>query len=502
MDTYLGVDLGTTGLKVAVINENGELVVSESHEYPIATPKVGWAEQNAEDWWKALAVACTSIERSHPGTLRQVIAISLCGQMHTQVLMDGDGALLRPAITWMDQRSANIVERINQDTAHREMIIANTQNRLTTTYTAAHLSWIQENEPETWERTRHVLVAKDYLKYRLTGQYVTDYSEASGTLLFNNASERWSDEVLRFFNIPQSILPELRESSERIGTVRKEAAQTLHLTPGTPVINGSTDNSAAALGAGMVQVGQAALIIGTAGVVSVCSDHAQPDPHFRTLAWHYCLPKRWINLGVTQTAGESLNWFKEAFDGQRDDASTGDIFSEYNREIASLPDGSDGLTFLPYLNGERTPHWDAAARGTFFGIGLHHRKAHFIRAIMEGVSFALRDAIESVEDLGTTVSSFHAVGGGLKSPVWSTTLARVLSRPIQTVEHPDTGNVGNAVLAAVAMGRYATAEEAVAKMVLTGRTLREEAHPNLEERYGIYRELYRVLRPLFHEARR
>lgn len=501
MNSYLGIDLGTTGCKTSVVTDTGEQPAVASREYAIFSPHTGWAEQNPTDWWTAVVSCCREIEESTPGTLRQIDAVSLCGQMHTQVLLDRDDRILRPAITWMDQRASALVDRINEDPDSRSMIVAESQNQLTSTYTAAHLRWIQENEPDTWKKTASILVAKDYLKYLLTDRRRIDYSEASGTLLFNNDEERWSDELLRFFKVPASMLPEPGESTEVIGTVTERASRELGIPQGTPVINGSTDNSAAALGGGMVHAGEAALIIGTAGVVSVCSDQARPDPQFRTLAWHYCLPKLWINLGVTQTAGESLNWFKQAFDGSRVDASSGDIFTEYNRDIANLPDGCDGLVFLPYLNGERTPHWDADARGVFFGIGLRHEKPHFIKAIMEGVSFALRDCIESVEELGVKVTAVRAVGGGLKSPVWRSSLARILARPIETVERPDTGNLGNAVLAALATGRYRSAEEAAAAMIAPGNRLNETTSESIEHRYATYKALYTRLRELFKEAR-
>jgi xylulokinase len=497
---FLGIDLGTTSCKVSIIDDEGKLKESASHEYRIATPQRGWAEQDPLLWWNALVACCDEIEEHRPGMLGQVEGVSLCGQMHTQVLLDATGSPLRPAITWMDQRTTDLVDEITGIPDANSLIVSEAQNKLTTTYTAAHLLWVQRAEPEIWSRVETVLVAKDYLKYLLTGSKRIDYAEASGTLLFNNVTETWSPELLKLFGVPVRILPEPGESTEVVGRILPNVGNVLHLTPGVPVVNGSSDNSAAAFGAGMVNPGEAALIIGTAGVVSVCSDQARPDPQFRTLSWHYCLPGRWVNLGVTQAAGQSLNWFKHAFDGGRGDAASGDIFTEYNREIADIPDGSDGLVYLPYLNGERTPHWDADARGVFFGIGINHTKAHFIKAIMEGVSFALRDCVESVEDLDLEVSAVRAVGGGLKSPVWRASLARILSRPVRTVEHPDTGNLGNAMLAAVGTGRYRTAEVASQAMVAPGKNLDEQAIPELERRYQTFKELYPVLKRTFRSS--
>ena len=477
-------------MKVSVTDDAAKELATASREYQTSSPKPGWVEQDPADWWKALVACCGEIKETAPGVLEKVDGVSLCGQMHTQVLLDSGGEVVRPAITWMDQRSADVVAEITGRKGQGELIVSETQNQLTTTYTAAHLAWIQRQEPEAWQRVSKVLVAKDYLKYLLTGAEAIDYSEASGTLLFNNETETWSDRMLELFDVPREVLPDVAESNVVIGEITEAAAEKTHLRPGVKVVNGSTDNSAAALGAGMVTPGEAALIIGTAGVVSVCSDRPLPDPEFRTLSWHYCLPGRWINLGVTQTAGESLNWFKSAFDGGRPDASSGDIFAEYNREIAAIPDGSEGLVFLPYLNGERTPHWDTSARGVFFGLGLGHRKAHFIKAIMEGVSFALRNCVESVEDLGTHVREFRAVGGGLKSPIWRTSLARIMGRPINTVKRPDTGNIGNAMLAGMALGVFSDPEHAASAMVEQGERMHEETPAVYDAIYRIYTRLY------------
>ncbi|PIE04488.1 MAG: xylulokinase [Spirochaetales bacterium] len=495
---FLGIDIGTTGCKVSAVNENGRMIISASREYSINTPFPGWAEQSPESWWTALMENCREINEKEPEIMKQIEAVSLCGQMHTQVLLDRHNTPLRPAITWMDQRSSKITADINSHSDTAALIISEAQNPLTSTYTAAHLKWIQNNEPEVWQKTSKILIAKDYLKFLLTGEYKIDFSEASGTLLFNNQKETWSEELCRLFAVPLSLLPELGESTEVIGMIQSKAANLLGLKEGIPVVNGSTDNSAAALGGGMTQPGEAALIIGTAGVVSVCSDKPLIDPEQKTLSWHYCLPERWINLGVTQTAGESLNWFKESFDGTKEDSSSADIFREYNSGIKTIPDGCEGLIFLPYLNGERTPHWDSDARSVFFGIGLQHTKNHFIKAIMEGVSFALRDCVESVEALGIEVERICAVGGGLKSPVWRKSLARILARPIHTVERPDTGNIGNAILAATGTGVYDSVETAAEKMIKTGNQLQESSQESLEIQYLKYKKLYRALRPVFH----
>ncbi|MBN2553193.1 MAG: hypothetical protein JXB06_10510, partial [Spirochaetales bacterium] len=405
-------------------------------------------------------------------------------------------------ITWMDQRSSSIAERINSDKSKKDSVFAETQNVATSTYTALHLKWIQDNQADAWSRIRHVLIAKDYLKYRLTGQMAIDYSDASGTLLFNVKERCWSEAMLDLFGVPASFLPEARPSDEIIGAVTQAAARATGIPEGTPVANGSADCSTAALGAGMVRSGQVTLIIGTAGVVAVCADKPLPDSRDRTICWNYCLRDKWVMMGITQTAGESLNWFRNAFD-QNGSAgeSTGDIFQQYNDAIRDIPDGSEGLIFLPYLNGERTPYWDANARGVFFGIGLGTRKAHFIKAIMEGVGFALRNCLETLESLGVVVEQVMAVGGGLKSQAWLDILGKVLKKPIRTVGVADTGLVGNMLICAHSLGMISSIPQAVVRLKAYDREVHYPGpDPVYEKQYRQFLALYGDLEERFKLA--
>jgi len=299
------------------------------------------------------------------------------------------------------------------------------------------------------------------------------------------------------FGIRRETMPSVDRSASVMGKITPEAARLTGLAVGTPVANGSSDNSAAALGAGMSNAGQVTLIIGTAGVVSACSDKPLPDPAHRVLCWNYCLDDRWINIGVMQTAGESLNWFKNAFDSDDAQKTSGDIFSTYNQETSTVPDGCDGLLFLPYLNGERSPYWDSFARGVFFGVNLHTTKAHFVKAIMEGVSFALRNNIETVESLGMAIDQVQAVGGGLKSPVWLSVLSQIMRRPIHTVAAPDTGNVGNAIIAGLATGEFSSADDAIGRFVSIDRTVDAKPSDVYEKRYKHFLGLYSDLQNRF-----
>ena len=498
----LGIDLGTTGLKVSLFTEAGQNVGTQSCEYPLLTPQPGYAEQDPDEWWRGLLATLAHLRAEHPEEFAQIDGIGICGQMHTQVYLDRQERVLRPAITWMDQRSSAIVDRIQSDPEGRALIVVETANFPSTTYTAPQVKWVQQNQPEVWQQTASILVAKDYLKYRLTGIKATDFAEASGTLLFDVPNERWSQAAFDYFGIPTSLFPDVGPSDEIIGQVSEQATRETGLKAGIPVANGSSDNSASALGAGMARPGQVTLIIGTAGVISVCSDRPLLDAGERTLCWHYCLRRHWATLGIMQTAGKSLHWFKNTFDRQDDpQASSGDIFNRYNQALLNVPDGSGGVIFLPYLNGERTPYWDPAARGVFFGINLATEKTHFIKAIMEGVSFALRNNIETVEALGIQIQEVRAVGGGVKSPVWLETLGKIIKKPVATVSVVDTANLGNILLCGKALGIYNSYPDAVERMVTTGQIVNHpEGAPVYEKQYQIFLELYEQLQGTFRKA--
>jgi xylulokinase len=501
MQTYLSIDVGTTGLKVALVRDSGKILDSAYTEYPLLSPQPGYAEQDPHVWWQGLVAGCQQLQQQHPQDFAEIAGIGICGQMHTQVYLDQDKQRVRPAITWMDQRSSHIIDAINADAHAKETVFQETKNFPTTTYTAPQVKWVQERQPEVWSKVRHVLVAKDYLKYQLTGAMVTDYSEASGTLLFDVERRAWSDAMFDFWGIPRSMFPEVKPSDEIMGTVSAEAARLTGLKAGTPVNNGCADCSAAPLGAGMTHSGQVTLIIGTAGVITVCSDKPLMDPQYRTLCWHYCLRDKWVILGITQTAGESLNWFKNAFDRGAGDHASGDIFNQYNQAIQNIPDGADGLLFLPYLNGERTPYWDTAARGVFFGINLGTQKGHFIKAIMEGVSFALHHCVETVESLGIEIDEIRAVGGGLKSQVWLNTLGKILKKPVYTVDMPDTGLVGNMLLCRHALQPEKSIDELAGDIVTFDQKIHyPEPHETYERQYALFLELYEQLQGTFKKA--
>ena len=497
---FLSIDLGTTGLKTSILAEDGTELARASREYPIHAPWPGAAEQDPACWWQALVEECRELQARAPGLLPAVAGVGICGQMHTQVYLDARGVPLRPAITWMDQRSGPLLERLEADQDLAGQVFQHTCNSPAPTYTAPNCLWVREQQPEVWRAVRNVLVAKDYLKFLLTGRKVTDPSDAAGTLLFDVAQGRWSEPMLELFRVDPALLPEVAPSASVMGRVSASAAAATGLRAWTPVANGCSDNSAAALGCGMTGPGQATLIIGTAGVVSVCAGRPVPDPRHRLVCWNYCLPDRWISLGVTQTAGESLNWFKRCFDPEAKPG--GDIFQEYEQRAAAAPAGAGGLVFLPYLNGERTPYWDANARGVFFGANLETGKAHFIKAVMEGVAFALRNNLETVEGLGLPVSELRATGGGLRSRAWLSSLAQVLGRPVRRISLQDPASCGNTLLCATALGVHGSVEAAMAMAARGGAdpVFQAPADPACEKNYRIFLDLYEDLKDRFRAA--
>ena len=343
MNSFLSIDVGTTGLKVALLTETGKIVGSESCEYPILSPRPGYAEQDPETWWTGFVTACRSLKSKYPTEFGQIAGIGICGQMHTQVYLDKDDQILGPAITWMDQRSSDIVDNINGDADSKNLIFEETKNFATTTYTGPQVKWIKDHQPDVWRKTTRILVAKDFVKFKLTGQMVTDYSEASGTLLFDVEKRRWSDNMFDYFGFSRSLFPQVGPSDEIIGQVTREASELSGIRAGTPVANGSADGAASALGAGVIDSGQVGMDIGTSGGIGVLSDKPLVDPHNRTACWCHCLRDRWCTMGCVQTAGASLNWFKNAFDKGNASLSSGDIFEQYNQLVQEIPDGCGGL---------------------------------------------------------------------------------------------------------------------------------------------------------------
>ncbi len=494
MYKILSVDLGTMGIKITVIDENCDILASASEEYPIISEKTGYSEQNPQEWWNGFLSCTKRIGEKNPGVLSKIDAVSICGQMHTQVYLDKDGEPLCNAITWMDQRSSDIVDEMKENGSDRELL-EETFNFITTTYTAPQIMWMKKEQPEIYKKTESILLAKDYIKYLLTGEKSTDPSDASGTLLYDVKNNRWSDRAFQLTGISRDMFPQVKKSKEIIGFLREEVSRITGITQGVPVINGGSDHSVAEIGSGLLEEGRGSIIIGTAGVIATCSKKPVYDKLKRTICWAYPIDGMWDVLGITQTAASSLTWFRNNFDSD----SESDIFEEYSRLAATVKISEDNPIFLPYLMGERTPHWDSHARGVFFGLSISHTKAHMIRAIMEGVVFSIRECFEVFEDLGIEIDKFTTMGGGSRSEIWRNIESSVLNREINTLKCEEASAVGNLILSMLGTGRIKNPEDAKNMVSLKDRNVPDGNVAGVYDKlYGKYRDLYKSLKPLFH----
>lgn len=491
MAYYLGIDIGTSGTKVLLIDENGRKIASETVEYPLSTPRPLWAEQDPKDWWEASVAGIKAVLAKSGGEADSVRGVGLTGQMHGAVFLDKDNNVLRPAILWCDQRTQAqcnlLTERVG-----RENLVKHISNPVLTGFTAPKILWLREYEPDNYARVAKVLLPKDYIRYKLTGAHATEVSDASGTALFDVARRRWSQEVLAAAEIPLSWMPECAESPEITGKISAEAAALTGLAEGTPVAGGGGDQAAGAVGCGVVETGIVSSTIGTSGVVFAYSDTPATDPKLRIHTFCHAVPGKWHVMGVQLSSGGSLRWLRDTF-------FAGANYDEMTAEAEDIPPGSEGLVFLPYLTGERTPYPDPYARGTFFGITLRHTRPHFTRAVLEGVTFGLRDTFEIFREIGVPVAQVRASGGGAKSQLW-----RQINADITGYEHVTLGvdegpALGAALLAAVGTGAYATVADAChAAIRVAGSTpAKPEAVTAYNRFYPIYRALYPALKDQF-----
>ena len=486
----LGLDVSTTATKAVILDETGAVRTSAAVEYPFETPHPRWSEQDPNVWWNAAVGAI----RTALGDLRgdEVEAVGLTGQMHGLVALDAEDRVLRPAILWNDQRTEAECDEI-RDAIGRDRLIRVTGNDALPGFTAPKLLWVRRHEPDVWSRIAHVLLPKDLVRLRLTGDHAVDRADGAGTLLLDLVKRDWSSEVVAALGIDPSWLPPTYEGPDVTGSVSQGAARSTGLRAGTPVVAGGGDQSAAAVGVGAVEPGVVSLSLGTSGVVFTTTDGPVIDPEGRLHAFCHCVPDRWHVMGVMLSAAGSLRWFRDAF--------APDIgYPGLVEEAAAVPAGSDGLLFLPYLTGERTPHPDPAARGAFVGLTVHHGRPHLTRAVLEGVAFGLRDSLELTKGLGVPVSEpIRATGGGSKSPVWRRILADVLEAPVATTSTSEGAAQGAAMLAAVGLGWFESVEEACRDLVKLDDVIDPSPDTDLyEDAYARYQELYPALAPTFH----
>ncbi len=499
MAFLLGIDIGTSGTKVLAIDETGKVAASATEEYPLLTPRPLWAEQRAEDWWQATCRGVARVLQTVPAD--QIAGIGLSGQMHGLVMLDAAGEVLRPAILWCDQRTQAQCDFITQ-TVGPETLVVETCNPVLTGFTAPKIIWARDNEPQVYERARMHLLPKDYIRFRLTGEFATEVSDASGTSLLNVPKRAWSGTVLSKLQIPLEHLPRVYESYEVSGQISELGAQATGLKAGTPVVGGGGDQAAGAVGNGIVQSGIISVTTGTSGVVFAFADTPTVDPALRVHTFCHAVPGKWHVMGVMLSAGGSLRWFRDALSTHEKrvaELSGADAYDLIAREAATVEAGSEGLLFLPYLTGERTPHPDPQARGAFVGLTVRHNKAHMARAVLEGVAFGLRDSLEILKSMDISIGNVRASGGGARSEVWRQIQADVFNFPLSTINADEGPALGVALLAGVGAGLYRSVEEACSAVikVMSSTPVVQENAAIYEKYYDVYRALYPALRPSF-----
>ena len=490
MTYFIGIDSSTTATKALLMDDQGAVVAIGRSEYDFETPRPLWSEQSPHLWWDATVIAIREAIARAGIDGDAVAGIGLTGQMHGLVLLDDDGEVLRPSILWNDQRTQAECDEIRARVGP-EKLIAITGNDALTGFTAPKILWVRNNEPDVFARVSHVLLPKDYVRFRLTDNYAIDRAGGSGTILFDLAARDWSSDVLRVLDIPTEWMPPTFEGPDVTGVVTEQAAALTGLRPGTPVMAGGGDQAANGVGVGAVAPGVVAMSVGTSGVVFAAADRPVVEPAGRLHAFCHAVPGMWHLMGVMLSAAGSYKWFKEAF-------APDHTFDELNDAAAGVPAGSEGLVFLPYITGERTPHPDPLARGAFIGLTVRHGLGHMARAVMEGVAFGLRDSVELMA-AEMELGEVRVSGGGASSDLWLRIIADVIGLPVRIVGTAESAAHGAAMLAAVGAGAFDSVAEACEAAVELGEITEPGADAGIyTDVYGVYRDLYPVLREPFH----
>lgn len=491
MPFFMGLDISTTSAKALIIDEGGNVLATGSTPQPISQPQPLWSEQHPRDWWEGMVQAIQSALSQADVSGDQIAAIGLTGQMHGLVMLDADGAVLRPAILWNDQRTQAQCDAITERIGF-ERLIQLTGNRALTGFTAPKILWVRDNEPEVYAKCAQVLLPKDFIRYKLTGTYATDLAGASGTSLLNVADRQWSAEVIDALEIPAEWLPPVHEGTQTTGTISEATATLTGLRAGTPVVGGGGDQAAGAVGMGCVTRDKIGVTVGTSGVVFAPLDEYAFEPEGRLHAFCHAVPGKWHFMGVMLSAAGSLQWY-------RDTLAPDESFDALLAEAEDVVPGSDGLLFLPYLTGERTPHPDPDARGAFVGLTTRHTRGHMTRAVLEGVAFGLKDSFTLIANAGLP-DHFEAriSGGGARSPIWQQIIADVLGAPLVNVNTAEAGAFGAALLAAVGAGEFSSVDEACSATLQTGNRVEPGAAAgSYDAAYARYRDLYPALKALF-----
>jgi xylulokinase len=497
----LGIDVGTSGTRAVLLDSDGRVLGSATAAHPAFTsPHPGWAEQHPDDWWAAICSAIPECLARGNTAASEISGVALTGQMHGLVLLDRDGRVLRPSIIWCDQRTevecSEITEKIGA-----ARLIELTANPALTNFTLPKIWWVQKHEPEVWARAGAILLPKDYIRLRLSGSRATDVADASGTLLFDVANRQWSRAMMEASRLNPDLLPTVFESCEISGHVSDEGARATGLRAGIPIVTGAGDQAAGAVGAGIVRPGTVSATIGTSGVVFAATAGPVRDPAGRIHTFCHAVPQRWHVMGVTQSAGYSLRWFRDQFGAGGDPA--GDAYERLMTEADAAPAGADGLLWAPYLMGERTPYLDPLARGALVGISATHTRAHVIRAILEGVAFSLRDTLTIFAELKIPVESIRLSGGGARGSLWRQIQADVYGMPVGVLEVEEGPAYGAALLAGVGVGAWPSVEKACDATVRVSKRI--EPVPRdvalMNRQYVAYRKLYPALRDIWCSAR-
>ena len=490
---FLGIDVGTGGTRALVIDTSGRIVATATVEHQaFASPQTGWAEQDANDWWRAATGAVRTVLAHDEVKADAVACVGFSGQMHGAVLLDERGEVLRPSIIWCDQRTDAQCREITNKVGP-ERLIELTCNPALTGFTLPKLLWVRANEPDIWSRVRHVLLPKDYVRLQLTGEHATDVADASGTLLFDVANRKWSSAMLEAAEIDEGLVPPVFESPAVTGRVTASGAMATGIREGTPVVAGAGDQAAGAVGMGIVHAGTVSATIGTSGVVFAATDRPSLDRAGRVHTFCHAMPGRWHVMGVTQGAGLSLRWFRDQFGVA---ANGGDPYERLTEGAAQVPPGADGVLWAPYLMGERTPHLDPYARAALVGLTANHTRAHVIRAVLEGVAFSLRDTFEIFTEMEVPVGTVRLGGGGARSPIWRQIQADVYEHEVETVEAEEGAAYGAALLAGVGGGAWATVQEACDSVVRVALRVKPDraAMEIMRRQYPAYRRLYPALK--------
>jgi xylulokinase len=498
----LGIDIGTSATKTLAVDETGKILASATAEYPCDHPRPGWSEQDPELWWQATVKTVAAVLASGNFRRADVAGVGLSGQMHGSVFLDAAGSVIRPALLWNDQRTALECREIEERAGGREALVRMVANPALTGFTAPKLLWLRRQEPSRWERVRQVLLPKDYVRYRLTGTYATELSDASGTLLLDVAHRRWSTDLLSRLEIDPALLPPWYESPEVSARVSELGAKLTGLAPDTPVVGGGGDQPAGAVGNGIVRQGVVSATLGTSGVVFAHTDTFGFDPEARLQRGCHAVPGAWHVMGVVLAAGGSFQWFRNELGKAEVEMARRQGIDPYfllSDEAALAGPGAEGLFFLPYLTGERTPHFDPDAKGAWVGLTIRHGRPHMVRSLLEGATFAMRDSLELIREMGVTIDQVRVSGGGARNPLWRQIQADIYGCDVHTLNSTEGPAFGAALLAQVGTGGFASVPEACDATIRTVDTTRLEPATKAyyDRAYAVYRKLYQDLRDSF-----